>query len=191
MEAYQPPNFDYEKSSPEQAQAEINRVWAEVSKDPEHPVLNANHAQYGDYKAHKQRLYEIVCNAEAASAKEADQVLAAQLANGASAKQEILVNEAKKEIERLAVLGYESAEIPVDVDPVTVRLLKAQRFSAEHNFDKAHFEVENVLRENNVDKETITAVRMFMGLKSLDNSQKADMMDSVLSLLNRSLKKGK
>jgi hypothetical protein len=58
MQAYTITEFP-EGLTPNEAEREINRIYAEIAGDREHPCLNKFHPQHKNYKNRMDKLYQI------------------------------------------------------------------------------------------------------------------------------------
>ena len=127
------------------ATAEIEKMRTASLKDPTHPYLNTgNSAAHKKAVARMSRLYEqkhqfasdgkqynsdgeeLVGTVSPEMQKMSDEAFA-RLAT----KQSKLVDAAQKEMDQLVELGFIENDVPADIQPWQIELLKAQRLNAE------------------------------------------------------------
>ncbi|MCX5653710.1 MAG: hypothetical protein NTY65_03545 [Planctomycetota bacterium] len=63
MRSYDPPDDPCDLTA-EQAQRALNKMHADALSDKEHPYLNGNHPQNGDFSDYARRLHTIIATAE-------------------------------------------------------------------------------------------------------------------------------
>jgi hypothetical protein len=135
--AFTIPAFDYENATPEQANAELNRLNAEFGSSLDrHPLAQSTHFQRGDFIKHRERVMDVVRRGmDTRSIPE--QVLQGVYDRGQAKlaeKRGELIAEAKKEVELLEGLGFDPTEIPDDIQEYQLNALRMQRLNAEGNF---------------------------------------------------------
>ncbi|HLB73121.1 MAG TPA: hypothetical protein VJJ98_03800 [Sedimentisphaerales bacterium] len=120
-------------ATPEQAAQAINRVFADAMGDSNHPYMNGNHPQHGDFLRTVAKLHEI-------RTQDADE--RTPLEKGLSAaldyqqeQQEARVAEAAGVMVELVERGYRDDTIPGDVTRYEVDLLRLQLAAAKGEWE--------------------------------------------------------
>ena len=171
--------------TPEQAQAEVNKMNAAFLADGEHPLFTTAHPQHGDYGEYAKKLHTIVAEAKAAKQEAADAEKVADLLSGNTPTQRALVDEARKEVDALVKLGFEATEVPADVQPHTVRAWRMQRLNAEANADALVPLMRQELQSLQASASTLDMFSQYVNGADLDPELRTEIFETLIAWIHQ------
>jgi lysophospholipase L1-like esterase len=169
-------------TTPEQASAEIDRVFAEVVQDKNHPYSDAHHGLHRKYSEHVAAMFELKADGDTRTPMQrtidsvCDEAMAAKVE-----KQNKLVKEAEAEMAKLVALGFDDDEIPDDLQEYQLDGLRMQRLTAERKFEELVPILEKQLRSLKTPPSLIAAFQSFAQAQEMDDILKANIADQIVA----------
>ena len=180
-EGYALPNAESMPTTPEGAAAEIDRVFAEVVQDKNHPYCDGHHGLHKRYAEHMAAMFVLKADGDTRTPMQrtidsvCEEAMAAQVE-----KQNKLVKEAEAEMAKLVALGFDDDEIPDDLQEYELNDLRMQRLHAQKNYEQLTPLIEKQLQTLKVPADI---QGLFAGLNranNVDEQLKQDIVEKVI-----------
>ena len=187
MQSYDVPTQDVSDLTPDEASAAISKVIGQAALDAQHPYTDGRHPQHKDYGTYMKKLYDAKHSADdGLSDKERimQEALDGKAANDEAAREK-LTGEAQAELDALAELGFDAADVDAsNAQPYQVETWRMQKLAAKEDYAALTPILERQLRTFNEPREVVEAFQAFTNLQNLDSAFKAGIVEQLIAYIH-------
>jgi hypothetical protein len=173
-----PMGADYDKMSAGDADIALNKLNADMRDLDGHPMWHNDNPQHKDFVDYQNNLLDVK-RRYSDTRPEDEKILEAAYTKGLERQKAAQVNlrrEAKAEIEALAKLGYQDAQLPAgEIAPFQIEMWRMQRLNGEGDFKELA-----PLMEKIVSPEDRQSVSSLLDNPRLSKESKQDIIEALL-----------
>lgn len=167
-----------ENLNQDEAKSGIDKVKREAAINPKHPYIDSHSFEHERTVGRVSRLFKA---AHTGDEPRTNITIAAEEALAEQAeKKNVLVEQAKDDMDFLVEAGFDRSDIPDDLQPYQANALRMQRLNAEGKHTEVVPIMQKELRELRAPAETIQLFDTFTQTNELDPNLKETIFESVL-----------